>query len=156
MPSESLSMLCSLSNTYLWFGSLCTVTLLAKHVCAGDIWKWEDELGKCLSCADGSSHAAITLSGHMVESNPNWLQRYRCSPQTGRQTGNLKADRLNDALTDRLTVRQAGRSSFFPWWSMSLSKRSWPACERLFYCSSIITLRVVSLGWARGSVRLTH
>lgn len=78
-----------------------------------DIWKWEDELGKCLACADGSSHAAITLFGHMAESNPSRLQRYRCPPQMARQTGNLKADRLNDALTDRLTVRRPGRASFF-------------------------------------------
>lgn len=70
-------------------------------------------VGKCLACADGSSHAAITLFGHMAESNPNRLLRYRCPPQMGRQTGNLKADRLNDALTDKLKVRQAGRASFF-------------------------------------------
>lgn len=51
----------------------------------------------------------------MAESKPNRLQRYYiwCPAQKGRQTGNLKADRLNDALTDRSTVRQAGRARVF-------------------------------------------
>lgn len=69
-------------------------------------------MGKCLACADGSSHVAITLFGHIAELKPDGLQTKVLGVHR-RQTGNLKADRLNDALTDRLTVRQAGRASFF-------------------------------------------